>query len=89
MGFGKVVWETLIQWSETTSIAGIGPVCSRKGYAKKAYWLILFLIMLYLTIHGLVSTIESFYEREITTSTDLDFSPSVAFPAVSICNMNK
>ena len=89
MGFRKVVWETLIQWCESTSITGIGPAVSRKSYGKKAYWLILFMLMLYATIQGLVSTIQSFYERDVTTSTDLDFTPSVAFPAISICNMNK
>ena len=89
MGFGKVVRETLLEFGQQTSIAGIGLVISKKSYAKKIYWSILFVLMLVLTLQGLIETILSFYEREVTTSIDLDYVPSVIFPAVSICNLNK
>ena len=89
MGFGKVVRETLLEFGQQTSIAGIGLVISKKSYAKKVYWSILFVLMLVLTLQGLIETILNFYEREVTTSIDLDYVPSVIFPAVSICNLNK
>ena len=89
MGFGKVVRQTLLEFGEQTSIAGIGLVISKKSYFKKMYWSILFVVMLFLTFNGLIETIMSFYDREVTTSIDLDYVPSVIFPAVSICNLNK
>ena len=89
MGFGQVLRETLLEFGQQTSIAGIGLVISKKSYAKKVYWSILFVLMLVLTLQGLIETILSFYEREVTTSIDLDYVPSVIFPAVSICNLNK
>ena len=89
MGFSKVLRETLLEFGQQTSIAGIGLVISKKSYAKKVYWSILFVLMLVLTLQGLIETILNFYEREVTTSIDLDYVPSVIFPAVSICNLNK
>ena len=89
MGFGRVLRETFLEFGQQTSIAGIGLVISKKSYAKKVYWSILFVLMLVLTLQGLIETILSFYEREVTTSIDLDYVPSVIFPAVSICNLNK
>ena len=89
MGLGKVLRETLLEFGQQTSIAGIGLVISKKSYAKKVYWSILFVLMLVLTLQGLIETILNFYEREVTTSIDLDYVPSVIFPAVSICNLNK
>ena len=89
MGLGKVVWETLLDFGRQTSIAGIGNAVSRKSYAKKIYWLLLFVLMCVATLYGLVQTLIFFYKREVTTSTDLDYVPSVNFPAVSICNLNK
>ena len=89
MGFGKVVWQTLLDFGRETSIAGIGNVISRKSYAKKLYWLILFLAMTGLTLYGLIEYFTAYLEYEVTTSTDLNHVPSVDFPAVSICNLNK
>ena len=88
MGFGKVVWETLLDFGRQTSIAGIGNAVSRKSYAKKIYWLLLFILMCALTIFGLIDTLLAFSKREVTTSTDLEYVPSVDFPSVSICNLN-
>ena len=89
MGFGKVVGATLLEFGKQTSIAGIGNTIARKSYAKKIYWGVLFVVMLFATLQGLISTILSYYKYEVTTSTDLDHVPSVIFPAISICNLNK
>ena len=89
MGFGKVVWETLLEFGQQTSIAGIGNVIARKSYAKKVYWFILFVVMLFATLQGLIDTIISYYKYDVTTSTDLNHVPSVIFPAITICNLNK
>ena len=89
MGFGKVVGATLLEFGKQTSIAGIGNTIARKSYAKKIYWGVLFVVMLVATLQGLITTILSYYKYEVTTSTDLDHVPSVIFPAISICNLNK
>ena len=89
MGLCKVIGQTFYDFVDRTSIAGLNNSVHRKSLAKKIYWLILFFLGTYFTCLGIVETVINFYGREVTTSTDLTHMPSVAFPAVSICNLNK
>jgi hypothetical protein len=89
MGLCRVVWDTFVNFGEESSIAGLSHAVHRKNYCKKVYWLVLFAIGLYATFHGLIGTITDYLKFDVTTSTDLTHKPSVIFPAVSICNLNK
>ena len=89
MGLKKVLGGTLADFCSKTSIAGINNVVNRDSYLKKAYWLSLFIGGCFLTFQGLIDTFINYFEREVTTSTDLTHMPSVIFPAVSICNLNR
>ena len=89
MTLAKVIWHTFDEWCKDTSIAGLGKAMKSDSGFKKAYWLILFLIGAYFTIINLVGTLVDYFKYEVTTSNDITFSPSVAFPAISICNQNR
>ena len=89
MALARLFWDTFIKWCHETSIAGLSKSVTSKSLIKKAYWFILFLIGAYFTISNLVGTLEDYFKYEVTTSNDITFSPSVKFPAVSICNQNR
>ena len=89
MGFGRVIGQTFNTFIDQTSIAGLSNAAQRKSLAKKVYWSVLFVLGVFFTFEGLIENVISYYEYEVTTSTDLTHMSSVEFPAVSICNLNK
>ena len=89
MGVGKVVGDTLFNFGDQTSIAGLSNVCHRKTVGKKIYWAVLFTLFLAATILGVWDNITAFFSFLTITSTDLSHKSSIIFPAVSVCNLNK
>ena len=85
----KRVKTVLNDFGGKTSIAGLSNAYQSESTSKRIYWGILFLIGSVITIWALIKTITDFLEYEVTTSTDLRSDPSVVFPAVSVCNLNK
>ena len=89
MGLGHVIGTIFDHFGNQTSIAGLNNAFHRKSYGKKIYWSLIFLAFLVATIHGVINNLNSFFRKEITTSTDLQSQSSVIFPAISICNHNR
>ena len=89
MSLLRIIWETCINWCHSTSIAGLAKAVQSKSHFKKAYWACLFCIGAFATLYNLFVTLNEYFAYDVSTSTDLDFQRSVAFPAVSICNLNR
>ena len=89
MSLLRIIWETSVNWCHSTSIAGLAKAVQSKSHFKKAYWSCLFCIGAYATLYNLVGTLNEYFAYEVSTSTDLTVQRSVAFPAVSICNLNR
>ena len=89
MGLGQVIGTIFHNFGNETSIAGLNNAFHRKSIGKKIYWTSIFLAFLVATIYGLINNLTTFYEKEITTSTDLHAQTAIIFPAISICNHNR
>ena len=89
MSLKSVLWDVLYNFGDQTSIAGLNNAVHRKSWGKKVYWAVLFIIFCYFTIDGIVLVFINYYDRNVTTSTDLTNRPSVEFPAITLCNLNK
>ena len=85
----KRVKTVLNEFGGKTSIAGLSNAYQSESTSKRIYWGILFLIGSFITVNTTIGVIVDYLEFEVTTSTDLRSDPSVVFPAVSVCNLNK
>ena len=84
-----VLWETLQNFGDQTSIAGLGQAVQRKQIANKIYWFILFVIGSILTIEGMINTLNVYYQYSVSTNSEVTRKDSITFPAVSVCNLNR
>ena len=89
MGLKHVLKNTLFNFGQKTSIGGLANFVAAETIGKKAYWLILFLLGVFLTLYGIVTVILSFLEYEVVTSTDMFYETSLKMPAISVCNLNR
>jgi hypothetical protein len=56
---------------------------------RQIYWLIIFWALFIYTITLLVNNVNQYLQFDVITSTDLDYSSNVTFPAITICNQNR
>ena len=89
MGVVRVIWETLTNFGRETSIAGLNNASKASGLIRKTCWGIIFSVLVYFTIKGLVGVIVDFNKHPIVTTVSLEYKSSVPFPAVTVCNQNR
>jgi hypothetical protein len=89
MGVGKVVWNTLADFGSHTTIGGLCNAGLTASRPRQIYWLTIFFILFAYTVSLLVDNISQYLEYNVITSTDLAYSSSVTFPAITICNQNR
>jgi hypothetical protein len=89
MGVGKIIWKTLADFGSHTTIGGLCNAGLASSRPRQIYWLIIFFVMFGYTIKLLVDNVSQYLEYNVITSTDLSYSSSLYFPAVTICNQNR
>ena len=89
MTLKTVIYRRLLDFGHKTNIAGLNIAFHSKSPSKKCCWFLLFLIGSCLTFNNLSKVFINYYEFNVTTSTDVTTTESVAFPAISLCNLNK
>lgn len=89
MGLSTVMWRTLVDFGRDTSIAGLNNAARAKSRVRSAIWLIIFTVGLYYTFDGLIRVIIDYNSNPFLTSTNHLFVPSVEFPGVTVCNLNR
>ena len=86
----KVIFVNVVNWGKNCSIAGFSHICKSCPNALRAlYWLAVFVLGMYYTALGMYDVIQDFHKYPIVTTTDLSHRPSITFPAVTLCNLNR
>ena len=94
-----------LRFGEETSISGINNAAKSKTKGRSLVWAAIFLFLGYWTGAGIyevginqlcccldtvcLQIVVEFLRYPIITSTDVSHRPSVDFPAVTICNLNR
>ncbi len=89
MGASSIAWRTSVDYMKRSSIAGLSHAANSRSYVRSLYWLLVFVVGLALTVRSLANLVEEFLDYPVVTSSHLTTKPSVAFPAVTICNINR
>ena len=89
MGLGKIIWSTLAEFGGHTTIGGLCNAGLTSSRPRQIYWLIIFFALFGYTIKLLVDNVNQYLAYEVITSTDLSYSATLNFPAVTICNQNR
>lgn len=79
--------EKLIEHGEHSNIHGISHILSRKTVFRKFLWIISFFGLSTFAIYQLYNIISLYTSYPTQTNMELSFKP-LAFPAITICNMN-
>ena len=79
--------EKLIEHGENSNIHGISHILSRKTVFRKFLWIISFFGLSAFAVYQLYNIISLYTSYPTQTNMELNFKP-LAFPAITICNMN-
>ena len=88
MGLGGVIWRTLVNFGQESSISGLNNAAKAKSLIRSLVWLALFLVLASLTMRNFILIWMDFNTHPIVTSTELTQEKSVEFPAITVCNLN-
>jgi hypothetical protein len=89
MAIGKVVWNTLADFGSHTTIGGLCKAGMTASWPRQIYWITIFSVLFAYTVSLLVDNINQYLQFSVVTSNNLDYSPSITFPAITICNQNR
>ena len=89
MGVPQVVYNTLADFGLHTTIGGLCNAGFTSSKPRQIYWLVIFFALFGYSIQLLVDNISQYLAFEVITSTNLSFSSTLNFPAVTICNQNR
>ena len=89
MGLGRIVLGTLAEYGTKTTIGGLCNAGLTSSKPRQIYWLIIFFSLFGYTVKLLIDNISQYLAYEVITSTDLSYSSTLNFPAVTICNQNR
>ena len=79
----------LKQLAENTSLHGIADIINTKHSVWiRMAWILLFLFMLGVYLFMLCQTLTAYYEYPVATHIEYRTADSIAFPSVTVCNMN-
>ena len=88
MSLPRIFYHTTKDFIETTSIGGISTVAARKSRFQKFFWFVFFAGFLGKTALDTKDIIQDFLSWPVLTRVQLASTGSVAFPSVSVCNLN-
>jgi hypothetical protein len=89
MGIGSIIIGSLADFGRRTTIGGLSNAGITESRVRKAYWIVVFFILMIFTFQAIVNNIVQYLKFEVTTSTDLTYSNLVTFPALTVCSMNR
>ena len=89
MGVIEVVHGTISNFMAHTTIGGLCNAAQSATRVRQAYWLIVFTVLTALTLQSLVGVIQQYFAYDVITSTDLSYSNTLNFPAITVCNQNR
>ncbi len=83
------MWQTTVRYMKGSSIAGLCHAANARSYIRGTYWLVIFVVGLVLTARSLVVLVDEFLQHPVVTSSELITREKVAFPAITMCNINR
>ena len=83
-----IIYDTTKQFIASTSIGGLYTVADRKSKIQKFIWFAFFAGFLVKTVIDTIGVLDEYYEWPVVTRVELRSDGSVAFPSVSVCNLN-
>ena len=89
MGVGSVIWNITLSYGRESSIAGFNNAFKAKSRIRSILWITIFAILGIITIIQFVNVIVDYSQHPVITHIDLSHKPSVPFPAVTVCNLNR
>jgi len=89
MGIGQVIYDTLADFGRHTTIGGLCNAGLASSRVRQGYWLTIFAVLFAVTTNSIIQNVQQYLLYEVTTSTDLSYSNSIMFPAVTVCNQNR
>lgn len=89
MGVGSVIWNITLSYGRESSIAGFNNAFKAKSRIRSVLWITIFAVLGIMTIVQFVNVIVDYYQYPVITMIDLSHKPSVPFPAVTVCNLNR
>ena len=89
MGVGSVIWNITLSYGRESSIAGFNNAFKAKSRIRSFLWITIFAVLGIMTIVQFVNVIVDYYQYPVITMIDLSHKPSVPFPAVTVCNLNR
>jgi hypothetical protein len=85
--YNKHVNNVLGRFAEKTSMHGCGYIQSSRHFVSKSFWIFLTVLAIVILIIHLYMITEQFTRWPKKTTVSLEFN-NLAFPAVTICNVN-
>ena len=85
----SIAWRTTVRYMRGSFISGLSHAAKSRSHARALYWLVVFLAGLALTLRVLAVLINEFLDYPVVTSSEIATQSSVAFPAITICNLNR
>ncbi|XP_033104401.1 amiloride-sensitive sodium channel subunit gamma-like, partial [Anneissia japonica] len=73
---------------ENISAHGIPNIKRAQTQTRRLLWVCAFLVSFSVCVWQIVSLLNAYYARQITTNMDIKSVTSLVFPAITICNMN-
>uniref|UniRef100_A0AAN0LW06 Epithelial sodium channel/degenerin-like protein n=1 Tax=Polyphagotarsonemus latus TaxID=1204166 RepID=A0AAN0LW06_9ACAR len=71
-----------------SSVPGVREICNSNNNFRKIIWLITFVLFSFLALNAIQQLLSDFYSYPITVDMRMRESRKLAFPAVTICNLN-
>ncbi|XP_032235399.2 degenerin mec-4 isoform X2 [Nematostella vectensis] len=75
-------------FSDRTSCHGIGQINAPQPFIWRVFWLLIFLGGLGMVFYQCQSLLVLYLDKPTATTVDVTYSPTLNFPAVTICNLN-
>ena len=89
MGVVKIVGSTMANFTARTTIGGLSNAGLSTSRFRQVLWLVIFFSLTGYTIKLLSDNVSDYLDYNVTTTTEISYTPRQIFPAVTICNQNK
>lgn len=77
------------KYVETTSTHGVSNVFTGKSIIRRLFWLGILLVAIGGCLHNIIDRIQFLISRPTATTLSMEQNDRLAFPAVTICNLNQ
>ena len=82
----SVTWR---DWTRKSAISCLSNAANAQSTVRKAFWLLIFLALLTLTLVALSVVWRTYFAYPVKTSIRVKRYSRVKFPAISVCNQNR